>query len=44
MIIEGKTKHDYKDKMYHLKSGFKGLVMAVVYSVVVGIILQFIKL
>ncbi|NHB67713.1 hypothetical protein [Perlabentimonas gracilis] len=38
MIIEGTTKHDYKDKMYHLKSGAKGLVMAIVYSVVMGLL------
>lgn len=43
MIIEGTSKHDYKDKVYHLKSGIKGLLMPVVYSVVVGLIFQIIK-
>ncbi|MFO8022971.1 MAG: hypothetical protein R6U65_10930 [Perlabentimonas sp.] len=43
MVIEGTTTHDYKDKIYHLKSGFKGLVMAVVYSIVTGFIIYLLK-
>lgn len=39
MIISGTTAQDYKDKMYHVKSGFKGLIMALVYTVLVGLII-----
>ena len=39
MIIEGTTVQDYKDKTYHVKSGVKGFVMALMYSLIVGFII-----
>lgn len=38
MIIHKTTNNDYKDKAYHIKSGIKGLVVATVYSLFVGLL------
>ncbi len=40
IIIPGTSIHDYKDKKYHLKSGYKGLIIAKLYSLIVGTIIS----
>jgi hypothetical protein len=41
--INGTEKNDYSNKKYHISSGLKGIVMAIIFSVIISIILFFIR-
>jgi hypothetical protein len=43
ILIEGTTASDYKNKTYHLIAGAKGLIIAVISSIVLGYLLYLIK-
>jgi hypothetical protein len=44
MIIEGTSREDYKDKVYHLKGGLKGLVLSAAASLILGSLVYLAKL
>jgi len=44
IVIEGTTRADYKDKLYHVRAGLKGLIISACASVIIGGMIFAVKL